>query len=116
MNLNSLANSLRMAGVLVVVASITRAVTLMQVFNSWSAETAGFWSEDWTVSNIACTQEVVNAVCFSKVTSDLVRSRVLSHYYDQSDSLPTLVGLIAGLSLCLLAKLIVVKQADHVPT
>ena len=43
MKLDSLARKLRTAGFLVVAVSVTRAVTLMQVFNSWAQATASFW-------------------------------------------------------------------------
>ena len=95
---------------MVVAVSVTRAVTLMQVFNSWAQATASFWNEDWTVGETSCVSEVVNAVCFSRVTAELVRGRVLSLYYDQCDSLPTLIGVILGVSMLVLAKLIVQKR------
>lgn len=110
MKLDSLARKLRTAGFWVVAVSVTRAVTLMQVFNSWAQATASFWNEDWTVGETSCVSEVVNAVCFSRVTAELVRGRVLSLYYDQCDSLPTLIGVILGVSMLVLAKLIVQKK------
>lgn len=112
MKLDSLARKLRTAGVLVVTVSITRAVVLMQVFNRWEQATASFWSDDWTVEEIACMPELVNAVCFSKVTAELVRSRVLSLYYDQCDSLPTLIGIIVGMFMFVLAQRIASNSRD----
>ena len=105
MKCDSLPKVLRIFGTLLIVVSIVRSVTLMDVFSRWEEESSGFWKEDWTSSKIACAPEVVDAVCFSRVTSQIVRGRVLSRYYDQCDSLPTLLSIIGGLVLCLAAKL-----------
>ena len=109
MKLDLLAKKLRSAGILLIVMSIVRSITLMQVFNTWAEESTCFWKEDWAAGKAAWTREVMNAICFSKVTSEIVRSRVLSQYSDQCDSLPTVWCIIVGVTMCLLAKLILGK-------
>ena len=113
MKCDSLPKVLRTVGILLIVVSIVRSVTLMDVFCRWEEESSGFWKEKWTASKIACAPEVVDAVCFSRVTAEVVRSRVLSRYYDECDSLPTTLGIIAGAVLCLCAKLIEMKNGKR---
>ena len=86
-------------------AAVVRSVTLAHLMHIAKAEHDAYYqSADAIAETVQSTAVLDSARYFSKVAGEIVRGRLMERYYDQFDSVPTLVCIAVGVALCYAAR------------
>ena len=105
MKAESNAGAVRTFGRLLIVAAVVRSVTLAHLMHIAKAEHDAYYqSADAIAETVQSTAVLDSARYFSKVAGEIVRGRLMERYYDQFDSVPTLVCIVIGMALCYAAR------------
>ena len=101
----SSAGTIRTFGRLLIIAAVVRSVTLAWLMHIAKAEHDAYYqSADAIAETVAGTTALDSARYFSKVAGEIVCGRLLERYFDQFDSVPTLVCIAIGIALCYAAR------------
>ena len=119
MKTESFAGAVRTFGRLLIVAAVVRSVTLARLICIANVAHDDYYqSADVIAETVQSSAVLDSARYFSKIMGEIVRGRLMERYYDQFDSVPTLVCIAIGIVLCCVARrmLCAAKDADAAAT
>ena len=105
MKTESFAGAVRTFGRLLIVAAVVRSVTLARLICIANVAHDDYYqSADVIAETVQSSAVLDSARYFSKIMGEIVRGRLMERYYDQFDSVPTLVCIAIGIALCYAAR------------
>ena len=92
-------------GRLLIIAAVVRCVTIAWLMCIAKAEYDAYYQNADAIAETVQSSAVLDSARYcSKVAGEIVRGRLLERYYDQFDSLPTIVCIAIGIALCYAAR------------
>ena len=105
MRTDSFAGAVRTFGLLLIIAAVVRSVTIARLMHIANVEHDAYYqSADAIAESVPSSAVLDSARYFSKVMGEIVRGRLMERYFDQFDSVPTLVCIAVGVALCYAAR------------
>ena len=112
MKAESYAGAVRTFGRLLIVAAVVRSVTLAHLMHIANAEHDAYYQNaDAIAETVQSTAVLDSARYFSKIAGEIVSGRLMERYYDQFDSVPTLVCIAIGVALCYVARCMLRRES-----
>ena len=112
MRIAGLASTVGAFGRLLIIAAVVRSVTIARLMHIAKAEHDAYYQgADAIAETVASTTILDSARYLSRVTGEIVRGRLLERYFDQFDSVPTLVCIAIGVALCYVARCMLRRES-----
>jgi len=117
MRTESFAVTIRTFGRLLIIAAVVRSVTLARLMHIANVAHDDYYqSADAIADTVQSSAVLDSARYFSKIMGEIVRGRLMERYYDQFDSVPTLVCIAIGIVLCCAARRMLCAAKDAAAT